>query len=736
MDRLLGMMDRVGASDLFVGEGRKPALRINGDIRRVDAPETTAQELEAFLSHAMTDAARVRFADSGDLDLGYSVGQQRFRLNVYRQMGRLGLVARALPTGELTLEQLGLDAGVRRLAEQTRGLVLVTGATGAGKSTTLAAIINHINSTRRAHIVSIEEPIEFVHHDKMSRISQREVGQDTESFHQALRHVVRQSPDVIMLGEMRDAESISVAMAAAMTGHLVLATLHTIDASQTLQRILTYFSEDRRAQLGVDLSLCLKGIVSQRLLPRKDGQGRVIATEILSDSPATVRLLREQRIDDVVELMRQSDNLGRMRTFTHSLIDLYTADVITLDVGKAYATNPEEFEMHARGMNTGTAKPRDWQEISEAVAGYDLKVLLRQTLEQGASDLHLAVGRAPIVRVSGELERMPIPELTAAHMRQLLNSILTRKQRETLEIERELDVGLALDDGQRFRVNVYRQQGQLAAAMRTISSEVPSAESLRLPQQLLSMSDRAHGLLMIVGPTGAGKTTTLACIVDRINQARACRIICIEDPVEYRHVPALATIDQREVHADTTSFAAALKYVLRQDPDVILIGEMRDLETTSAALTAAETGHLVLATLHTNDAGQTVDRIVDLFPPHQQSQARAQLAASLLGVVSQRLLARADGGGRIGAFEVLVATPAVRSLIRDNKMHQIQSTMETAQRDGMVTMDQALRSLVVEGLITKEDALRYARSPTALEEKKPPPAPIMPAPKPGGLFRR
>ncbi|MCA9563781.1 MAG: PilT/PilU family type 4a pilus ATPase, partial [Myxococcales bacterium] len=313
-----------------------------------------------------------------------------------------------------------------------------------------------------------------------------------------------------------------------------------------------------------------------------------------------------------------------------------------------------------------------------------------------------------------ELHSLPIEPLNAADMRTLLHSIMSVRQRSQYELDRELDFALAMDDGRRFRVNAYYQKGHMAVAMRSIPSRVPDPDTLCLPKPLLRLADKPHGLVLVVGPTGSGKTTTLASLVDRINRNRACRIITVEDPIEYTHVSEMSTIDQREVFADTRSFSAALKYILRQDPDVILVGEMRDLETVHAALTAAETGHLVLATLHTNDAVQTIDRIVDVFPSHQQTQARSQLAASLVAVVSQRLLPRADGTGRVPAFEIMMATTAIRTLIRDNKMHQAFSVMESSRKDGMVTMDWSLKELYEYNIISYDDALRYVRQPGIL----------------------
>jgi len=695
--RLLADMDDFPASDLFLCEGKAPAVRVHGTVTAMDAAATTASELDALLEHALSPAQRERFASRGDLDTGLSVADgRRFRLNLSRQQGSVSVVARAVPSGDLDFDSLRLPEPVRELANVARGLVLVTGATGSGKSTTLAAMVGHINRTRAAHIVTIEDPIEFVHADKKSRISQREIGADTESFSNALRHVVRQSPDVIVIGEMRDAETVAVALSAALTGHLVLASLHTIDATQTLQRMLSYYPDHLRGQVAMDLSLSLRGIVSQRLLPQKDNTGRVLAAELLTCTPAVGKLLREQRIDELMDLMRSTKDPG-IRTFNASLLDLFQEGKISYEQGLASASSPEEFALQAKGMSTGMDTFTD--QSADGDVDLDMKALLGEVLERGASDLHLTEGRPPILRIAGSLVPIGKEALSTTDMRMLLYSILSGRQRSTYELEREIDFALAIEGGRRFRVNAYYQKGRMAAALRAIPARIPEAEELGLPPTVLKLGTRSHGLLLVVGPTGAGKSTTMACLVDRINRDRRCRILTVEDPIEYSHTSKQATIDQREVHADTKSFAAALRFILRQDPDVVLIGEMRDHETISAALTAAETGHLVIATLHANDAMQAIDRIIDVFPPFQQAQARTQLAASLIGVVNQRLFPRKGEPGRIAAFEVMVGTSAIKNLIRNDKMHQGTSLMEAGARDGMVTMDRALADLVKAGRI-------------------------------------
>ncbi len=726
---LLGMMEAAGASDLFLTEGKAPAARVHGGLRTLDEPATARADLRGLLEALVAGPALARFDQSGDLDVGVSLPSgKRLRLSLLRQQGALGLVARAVPAGAIELAALGLPAALATLVEQPRGLVLVTGATGSGKSTTLAALVHHVNRTRAAHIVTIEDHIEFQHRDLRARVTQREVGSDSLSFQAALRQVVRQSPDVILVGEMRDAETMGVAISAALTGHLVLASVHAIDATQTVQRILAYFPDAMRAQAALDLSLCLVGIVAQRLLPRADGKGRALAAEILANTPPVARLLREQRVDELQDLMRGSGD-PLCTTFNHALLRMHKAGTIRYEVGLAAASNPDEFALAARGMAAGSAAFR--AQADQTDHGLDLRALLAAAEARGASDLHLTSGRTPIVRVNGALVPLDETPLSEADMRTLLYSVMSARQRALYEIEREVDFALALTEGRRFRVNAYFQKGAMAAALRAIPTEVPSPELLGLPESVLRLADRPQGLVLVVGPTGSGKSTTLACLLDRIVRTRACRVITVEDPIEFVHPSRLATVDQREVSADTLSFAAALKYILRQDPDVVLVGEMRDAETIGAAITAAETGHLVLATLHANDAPQTIDRIVDTFPSHQQDQARAQLGACLVGVVSQRLLPHRSGQGRAAVFEVMLGTPAIRTLIRDDKLHQIHNAMETARREGMVTLDASLKEAYEGGRISFEEAMRYIVNPKVLtpvgsDAPTPPPAPPAP----------
>ena len=356
-------------------------------------------------------------------------------------------------------------------------------------------------------------------------------------------------------------------------------------------------------------------------------------------------------------------------------------------------------------MNSGKAAPDP-----------DLTAALEEVLSQRASDLHLVVGAPPMYRIDGGLTAMSsATPWSAEKIESAVKSLLTDSQRATFESELELDFAYTISNTARFRVNIYQQRGALGAAFRIVPTELKQLKELGVPESVASFAQLPRGLVLVTGPTGSGKSTTLAALVDLVNSTRTDHIVTVEDPIEFLHHHKSSIVNQREVGVDTRSFAAALKHVLRQDPDVILIGELRDLETISVALTAAETGHLVFATLHTRDAPQTIDRIIDVFPPHQQGQVRTQLAATLQGVICQTLVKRADGLGRAVATEVLVTTPAIANLIREGKTYQIISMMQSGRSLGMHTMDQHLADLVNAGTITFEVAREKARDIDGLE---------------------
>lgn len=345
----------------------------------------------------------------------------------------------------------------------------------------------------------------------------------------------------------------------------------------------------------------------------------------------------------------------------------------------------------------------------------DLNELLMKLVERGGSDLHVTVGMPPVMRINGRLLPTEGDRLDQRDTKELLYAILTEEQREILERNWEFDFAYAVPGVARFRVNAYFQRNSVGAAFRHIPVEIKTFEDLRLPRVMEDLCRKPRGFVLVTGPTGSGKSTTLATMVDFINANEEVHIMTVEDPIEYLHHHKKAMINQREVGSDTKSFSQALKYILRQDPDVILIGEMRDLETVQAALTAAETGHLVLATLHTQDAAQTIDRVVDVFPPYQQQQVRVQLAGTLQGILSQQLLPTIDGRGRVVACEVLVPTSGIRNMIREGKTHQLPSALQSGQQYGMVTMDQSLAELYRQGLVSLDCALQRAVDPNILK---------------------
>lgn len=336
----------------------------------------------------------------------------------------------------------------------------------------------------------------------------------------------------------------------------------------------------------------------------------------------------------------------------------------------------------------------------------NLHQLLKAMIEKGGSDLHITTQSPPQLRIDGKLVPLKMPPLSAPETRQLCYSVLTDAQKHKFEETNELDLSFGVRGLSRFRANVFVQRGAVAGAFRAIPFKIKTFDELGLPAVIKGFSDRPRGLVLVTGPTGSGKTTTLAAMIDRINTERNEHIVTIEDPIEYLHPHKGCLVNQREVGADTKSFKNALRGILRQDPDVVLVGELRDLETIESALTLSETGHLCFATLHTNGAVQTINRVVDVFPPYQQSQIRAQLSFVLEGVVSQALMPRANGPGRVMAMEVMVPNPAIRNLIREDKIHQIYSQMQVGQgKFGMQTMNQSLYDLYSRRLITMEDAL-------------------------------
>jgi twitching motility protein PilT len=344
-----------------------------------------------------------------------------------------------------------------------------------------------------------------------------------------------------------------------------------------------------------------------------------------------------------------------------------------------------------------------------------LRELLEQMVKMGASDLHLTAGSPPVVRVDGKLQRMPYDMLTSEETKKIAYSMLNEKQKLKFEQNWELDFSFGIESMSRFRCNIFMQRGNAAVALRQIPYEIKTFDQLGLPKVIAEFSRLPRGLVLVTGPTGSGKSTTLAAVIDKVNKERPVHIITVEDPIEYLHRHQTALINQREVYSDTPSFSSALKYALREDPDVVLVGEMRDLETIEAALSISETGHLAFATLHTNSCAETINRIVDVFPTNQQEQIRVTLSFTLQAVVSQVLIPKI-GGGRVLAMEIMIATPAIRAIIRDDKIHQLYSMIQSGQKFGMKTMNQTLAELYQTGKISLNDAMGTSHNQQELGE--------------------
>ena len=346
-----------------------------------------------------------------------------------------------------------------------------------------------------------------------------------------------------------------------------------------------------------------------------------------------------------------------------------------------------------------------------------IEEILAVAKEAGASDVHITVGIPPKMRVNGNLITIGNEKLLPADTLEMAIHVMNEKQRQHFEEHGELDMSFAIMGEGRYRVNIFRQRGSIAMAFRIVDTVIPEPEKLGVPRSVIDLYTRKRGLILVTGPTGSGKSTTLAAIIDKLNTNREAHVITLEDPIEYLHTHKKSIVNQREIGLDTNSYVNALRAALREDPDVILVGEMRDFDTISVAITAAETGHLVLSTLHTIGAASTVDRVIDVFPPHQQQQIRVQLANVLEAVISQQLIPTADGKGRVAAFEVLHTNPAVRNLIREGKTHQLASVMQTNKKAGMMTMDDSIYTLYSEYRITRESAIQFAQDPENMNLK-------------------
>lgn len=719
---LLAKASERHASDLLLSSGKKPVMRFAGKLESQPF-DMTVQMLTDFRRMVLDEAQEANYMRQSYMDTSFSMpGGKHFRFNFFETVRGPSLAVRPIGNGDdLNLESLHLPSILNQLAAMPRGLILFAGATGSGKSTSMGALITLINKTRPCHILTLEDPVEYLFTDNQATISQREIDTNKSGgFSDALRSALRENPDVIVVGEMRDTETIRTALIASLTGHLVISTVHTADTVQAVQRIVNMFPMDQQAHVADDLSLALNGILVQRLIPEIGRTKMIPAFEILLGTGLVRKLIALRDYSALENALNRNVEQG-MIPFKRSIYRLYGEKHISLQDAMEASTNREEFALLIKGMEVGMDAFRNYygtrmDDTDENIV--DMRVLFHAAYQTHSSDLILTSGARPTLRINGELRELDMPVLNSDDVQRLLYGIINQHQRTILEETRELDFALSVDLHKksnskpaplRFRINAFYQRGSLGMVARLVNLVIPDYHTLGIPDSLMNLMKKKQGLILVGGPTGSGKSTTLACLIDHVNRNRNAHIITIEDPVEYVFNNQNSVIEQRELHDDTLSFAAALKYALREAPDVIMLGEMRDQETIAAALTAAETGHLVLATIHANSAPEAVDRIVDSFPHVQQNQIRSQLASVILASVSQRLIPRIDiAKGRIAAFEIMTGSFAVRSLIREGKTFQLPSIIETSQKDGMVTMQHALEDLCNAGFVSKEEAERFA----------------------------
>ena len=693
--QLLAFAVKNNASDLHLSAGVPPMIRVDGDMKRVNMPALVHKEVHSMVYDIMNDKQRKAFEEFFETDFSFEIPKlARFRVNAFNQNRGAGAVFRNIPSTILSLDELNAPKTFKDLCMLPRGLVLVTGPTGSGKSTTLAGMVNHCNDNRPDHIITIEDPIEFVHESKRCLVNQREVHRDTLGFSEALRSALREDPDVVLVGEMRDLETIRLALTAAETGHLVFGTLHTSSAAKTIDRIVDVFPAAEKDMVRAMLSESLRAVISQTLMKRVGG-GRIAAHEIMIGTPAIRNLIREGKIAQMYSAIQTGQGQG-MQTLDQCLQELVQKGVVSRE------------EAQLQGAEQG-------QHLMDREQAIRLmQDLLRRMVEKKGSDLFITAGFPPAIKVDGEIRPQSDRSLSPEQSAGLVRAIMNDRQTKEFDSTKECNFAIAPPGIGRFRVSAFVQQGFTGAVLRTINAKIPTLEELELPPILKEVVLSKRGFVILVGGTGSGKSTSLAAMVGYRNEKTRGHIVTIEDPVEYVHAHKGCVVTHREVGVDCESWHLALKNTLRQAPDVILIGEIRDRETMEYGIQFAETGHLVLATLHANSSNQALDRIINFFPEERREQLLMDLSLNIRALISQRLIPREAGSGRIAAMEIMLASPLISDLIFKGEVAKIKDVMARSNRLGMKTFDQALFELYEAGLISYEDALRNADSKNEL----------------------
>jgi twitching motility protein PilT len=715
-------------SDLHVIADRPPLIRSTGELVAAGPPLSSA-DVEQMLLPLLNPEQRATLDKLGYIDFGFDSGVSRLRANVSRQRSGLKGSFRIVMSPTPTLESLGLPRELARVTTYHQGLVVIAGPNGHGKTTTLAAIVDLINASKPHHILTVEDPVEFIHIRKKALMTQREVGPHTKSFGTALKASLREDPDVIVIGELRDRETVEIALTAAETGHLVMATMSTPSAAKTIDRLIDLFPPDDQSQVRATLAGALKFIVAQRLIPSAQGGEFVAAVELLTGVPPLWALIRDNKLFQLPNLQQRGRAYGMIR-MDDSLLELVRAEKITEEMGLKFAEGKKEFQVALRAPAAAAtplpvqpspaaaqAPNKGLQDIKSRMGGLfgkkELSVpaidaLFDQLLEMGGSDLHLSPNYPPMFRLKGDLVPGAERLISAAEVERFLYEILTPEQRAHFDRNRDLDFAYSYGQKARFRGNYMYKTTGIGGVFRTIPTKILSLDQLGVPAGIRKLCELRSGLVLVTGPTGSGKSTTLAAMIDHINSTRNGHILTIEDPVEFVHQSKKCQVTHREVGDHTPSFVDAIRSAGRENADIILVGELRGAETMKLALQLASFGILIFATVHTNSAGATIDRFVNAFPAEQQPQIRGMLSDSLAGVVAQQLLKKADGGGRVAVQEILIGNQALSAVIREGKTSQVTSLIQSGMAEGMQTMDGSLEKLVREGTIKAHDALEKA----------------------------
>ena len=681
-------------------------------------------------------------------------GIGRFRVSAFVQQAAVGCVIRLINAKIPTFEELDLPPILKEVVLSKRGLVIVVGGTGSGKSTSLAAMVGYRNEKTRGHIVTIEDPVEYVHPHKGCVITHREVGVDTDSWHAALKNTLRQAPDVILIGEIRDRETMEYGIQFAETGHLVLATLHANSSNQALDRIINFFPDERREQLLMDLSLNIRALISQRLIPREAGAGRIAAMEIMLNSPLIQDLIFKGEVAEIKEVMSRSNRLG-MKTFDQALFELYETGFISYEDALRNADSKNELRLrikleskreqknlddggalqHRRGRGgpQSVNPAKDQLPASDSRRGSTLGGHGRRGHRAPPDAQHQAAVQAD----GGEEGLGPVLHLQRAHQDQDRGPDPPGQQAGADPGDGAPD-RLRADDARAARVLPARA-GDRLRDLRARPRALPRQRlhAARLPGHGDALHHRRHaaarsrsgcrtilhelvmlkrGLILMVGATGSGKSTTLAAMINYRNENSSDHIVTIEDPIEFLHTNKRSIVNQREVGLDTKSYARALRGVVRAAPDVILIGEIRDQESMEAAINLAGTGHLVLATLHANNCAETLDRIINMFPREQHKQIFLDLSQYLRAILAQRLVMGKDSR-RVAAVEVMINTPHIGTLVKKGDVVAIKEAISASGERGIQSFDVALHELFKQGRIDLEEALLNADSRANLEAK-------------------